>query len=62
MNLIKKFYYYFWHDLMKRNEPYTATLRRWVRAHPKLTRLIVGGSIAGFVSWLAFVLHIFELW
>lgn len=62
MSIIKRVYYWFWHNVRKRDEPYTHTVRRWVKAHPRATRLIVGGSIAGFVSWLVFILHIFELW
>lgn len=42
--------------------PWTYIIRDWVKVHPVLFRLIVGGSIAGFVAWMTFVLHIQELW
>ena len=59
---IKDIYFWFWHDIMKREEPYTDTIRRWVKAHPIWFRLIVSGSIGGFVAWLTFILHLLELW
>jgi len=62
MELIKRLYYWFCYDIMGREELYTDTWRRWIKAHPKLARLIIGGSIAGFASWIAFILHVFELW
>jgi len=56
---INELYYWFWHDLMKRNEPYTWTIRRWVKAHKKLT---IGASIGGFLTWWLLMAHILELW
>ena len=53
--IINRLYYLFWHDLLRRREPFTPQLQRMAKAHPRLF-LAVGLANAGFWTWL--LLHL----
>jgi len=55
MNIIKRLYFWFWHDVMARREPYTSSLRRMAARHPVLF-IAAGIGNAGFWTWL--LLHL----
>jgi len=59
LNLIKKLYRWFWKDLMKRDEPFTHTMRQSAKEHPKLW---IGIPIGIGVAYYLLVCHLWGLW
>ena len=53
--LVHKIYYWFWHDIMRRREPYTHQLRRMAKAHPWL---FLGAGIGNAAFWTWLLLHL----
>lgn len=61
--LIYRVYYWFWHDVMKRPEPYTDTWRRSIKKHPKLWLSIIIGVPVGISILLSVLLgHLGGFW
>jgi len=55
---MKGLYYWFWHDLCKRPEPFTHTMRRHAKKHPLwwiLTPLGIGAA------WYLLVTHLWGI-
>lgn len=56
--IVNVFYYFIWHDLFNRPEPFTETMRRSAKAHPLpwvLIPLLTGAA------WWALVTHLWGL-
>jgi hypothetical protein len=56
---IVKAYYWFWHDVCKRPEPFTYTMRRSAKEHPLWWILTPIGVV---VSWYLLVTHLWGLY
>ena len=56
---IGKIYYWFWHDICKRPEPFTYTMRRSAKEHPVWWIGIPTGI--GIIWWLL-ATHLWGIW
>jgi hypothetical protein len=55
MKTLEKWYYWFWHDVCHRPEPFTYTIRRSFKQHPLwwiLTPILVGAAFYVLVAHL----------
>jgi len=57
-SLVAKVYYWFWHDICRRPEPFTWTLRRSAKAHP-LPWIFIPLGIG--IAWWLLVTHLWGL-
>lgn len=65
---IGRFYYWFWHDFLRRREPFTWQIARMIRAHGALFWLsFVGGQFAAYNAlqppiWLSLAWLLANAW
>lgn len=57
--LIKRWYYWLWHDVCGRPEPFTHTMRRSAKSHP-LPWILIPLGIGG--AWYLLVCHLWGIW